>query len=348
MPSAAFDACYRTLLGNSGQRRVGTSLWEVIGLASGVVGSGWCSTERPGVTLRSDYHAGSGSHHSLLPCPPPASARGRRRNRLRGSPPPRRRRAPSARRRRPRPGHPARAGRATSAIDSGIAGSRCRWCRKSSVARRSRSWRTTERRHQQGGAAGVGGRIGVRHRRRGAGRARPRCATPYGGTSTTAEIEGSTGAFWAQTSSPAWPQMTNPPSSAGATLSGWPSSRLASASASASSSSAAPSAHRAAREHDAPDDGGRGRAQAAAVRDPVGAGEPQSRGLLAHRLERGPHRAHDQVGLVAREVLALPLDEHLEALGRPPRRRACRSARARGRGSRSRVRGWRWWPGPRR
>ena len=52
---------------------------------------------------------------------------------------------------------------------------------------------------------------------------RPRATsvrTPYGGTSTTAEIEGSTGAFWAQTTSPAWPQITNPPSSAGATLSG--------------------------------------------------------------------------------------------------------------------------------
>ncbi len=63
---------------------------------------------------------------------------------------------------------------------------------------------------------------------------RPRATsvrTPCGGTKITAEMDGSTGACCAQTSSPVRPLITNPPSSAGATLSGWPSIRLARASA---------------------------------------------------------------------------------------------------------------------
>ena len=73
-----------------------------------------------------------------------------------------------------------------------------------------------------------------------------------------------------------------------------------------------PVGHQTPRQHDPADDRGRGRTQSTAVGDPVGAGQAQAGRLLPHRLEGRPHRAYDEMGLVAPEVLALPFDVHLE------------------------------------
>ena len=84
------------------------------------------------------------------------------------------------------------------------------------MARSSSAGSPAERGHEQRRPAGVGGGVGVRHLRRAAGRGRPRCATPCGGTSTTArDSTGRAATGWAQTSSPAWPETTKPPSRAG-------------------------------------------------------------------------------------------------------------------------------------
>ena len=156
---------------------------------------------------------------------------------------------------------------------------------------------------------------------------RPRATsvrTPYGGTKTTAEIAGSTGARWAQTTSPAWPETTNPPSSAGATLSGWPSSRLARARAAVVVQQLVRHPATSARASTMPP-------TIAAEDEPsprlcgiaVGAAQAQPGRLLAQRLEGGPHRADDEVGLVAGDVLGpLALDLDLEPAGGAPRRRA--------------------------
>ena len=125
------------------------------------------------------------------------------------------------------------------------------------------------------------GRCWRRRRRgapcRGAARGRPRCARRTAARRRPPRSTGRPGPAAAQTASPACPEMTNPPSRAGATLSGWPSSRLASANAGASSSALR-------RRRPAPrastmpaDDRRRGRAHPAAVRDPVGAVQPQAR-----------------------------------------------------------------------
>ena len=58
---------------------------------------------------------------------------------------------------------PSIAAASTSASDSGMAGSRCCWCRKSSVARSSSSGLATQCRDEQGGPTGVGRSVGVRH-----------------------------------------------------------------------------------------------------------------------------------------------------------------------------------------
>ena len=51
-------------------------------------------------------------------------------------------------------------------------------------------------------------------------------------------------------------------------------------------------------QHQAADDGRRGRAQAPGVRDGVAAGEPQPRRLSAQGVEGPAHRAHHEVVLV--------------------------------------------------
>ena len=81
--------------------------------------------------------------------------------------------------------------------------------------------------------------------RRAAGRGRPRSPPGWAGTKTSARTRGSTAEGTAYHSPASRPQITKPPSRAGATLSGWPSRSAASRSRDASSSSSWPPATRA-------------------------------------------------------------------------------------------------------
>ena len=119
--------------------------------------------------------------------------------------------------------------------------------------------------------------------------------------------------------------ITKPPSRAGATLSGWPSSRLASDSAAASSSSAVTASDERAGQHDAADDRRRRRAHTAAVRDPVRAGQLQSRWAARPAARRRPaSRGPPGASRRATTSSPSPLDVHLETRRGRPRRRACR------------------------
>lgn len=65
---------------------------------------------------------------------------------------------------------------------------------------------------------------------------------------------------------------------------------------------------------DARTDGGRGRPQATAVRDAVGADDFQAARLSAEQLEGGAHRPYEQMALVAREgVGALTCDVDMQS-----------------------------------
>ena len=100
----------------------------------------------------------------------------------------------------------------------------------------------------------------------------------------------------------------------------------------------------------------RGRAEAAAERDPVGHRDPPAQAI--GRARRGPparprsRRGHEAVRPVGRQLAgALALDVQLDPDAGPgdrPRPRSGRRSRAPGRACRSRRRGWRWSPGPRR
>ena len=98
------------------------------------------------------------------------------------------------------------AARPRSSVDQGERlghrGPRCRWCRKSSVARSSWCGLPAERRDEQSRATGVGGRVGVRHGRPAAARAPPRCVRRAAARTRPRRSSGSTGDCWAQTSSP--------------------------------------------------------------------------------------------------------------------------------------------------
>ena len=96
--------------------------------------------------------------------------------------------------------------------------------------------------------------------------------------------------------------------------------------------------------------GGR-RAEAAAVRDAVGAGQRERRVRLAERVQRGVHGAHHEVPGVGRAPRRRPRRAPRPRRGRrrPGRRRSRRprrAGRAPARGSRSPGRGSRWSPGP--
>ena len=250
-----------------------------------------------------------------------------------------RKRRPECRARAGRP--PGRATRASRARAAAGAGSP-RW--RAAAARVP-----AERRDQQGSAAAVGRRVGVGHASRAAARAPPSVRTPCGGTNTTAEIDGSTGDCWAHTSSPVRPLITNPPSSAGATLSGWPSMRLASDSAAASSSRRPRPSTRARASTMPPtmaaDDEPRPRLcgiRLVQARCRPGWGDAPSprRRRASNAPPGGPRPAAPRPRPRRRRAPRAPR-------GRPPRR-GCRPARGRARGSRSRDRGWRWSPAPRR
>ena len=202
-------------------------------------------------TLRSDYHASSGVPRRLLPASATRSVRGRRRHRRRGSPPS----ATKASTVGPAPETTAGTPRARSVRDQRerLRHRRFALSLVQEVLGGPQQQRRapTERRDEQRGPAGVGGGVGVRHRvgeqaardlgaaRRTAGRARPPRSRDRPGRARP------------RPRPPAWPQITNPPSSAGATLSGWPSIRVASASAAASSSRSAPAIDERPGEHDA-------------------------------------------------------------------------------------------------
>ena len=129
--------------------------------------------------------------------------------------------------------------------------------------------------------------------------------------------------------SPAIQAMVRPPNRQGATLSGCPSSSLASGSTSLGSTLAP--GQRARRQH-AGHDRGRRRAEAAPVRYPVHAAQREARRLAdAQVVERDPHRAHHQVLFPGvRDVggaLAGHLDRHARTASPAPRpRRAGSSA----------------------
>ena len=147
------------------------------------------------------------------------------------------------------------------------------------------------------------------------------------------------------------PEITNPPKNAGATLSGWPSISAASWKTAWSSSSSRPPAT-SPRARDSPatmaaDDEPRPRAWGTtfvqARRRPGGS--------RVHRRERRPHRADDEVRLVAAGRCRIRRRRPRRPdPTRSPRPRARRAARAPDPASRSRARGSRRWrgrtPGP--
>ena len=322
----------------------------MIGLASRFVGSGWCSTERPGRDASLTLARGLRAHRRPGAVSATRSERGRR--------PPRSGVSPSTKASTVGPAPEITAGtpRARRSCDQGErlrhrrlalllvqevlggAQQQSRAVRRARprAARRDRCWRRRPRAGTDVGqqaARDLGAHAVRRHEHdRGDRRRRP------GDCWAQTVVAGLAGRSRTRRAAPARRCRGGP-------RAGWPAS-----SACPSSSSAAPSATRRARQHDAADDRGRGRAQPPAVRDPVRAGQAQPGRLLAHRLEGRPHRADHEVASrrgttsarprprrrTSRPVVDDLADQRVGQLERQPE------------AVEARARGWRWWPGPRR
>ena len=247
----------------------------------------------------------------------------------------------------------ARAARSTSADAVRHRRRAVAWCSRSSVAASSSVGSAGQRCDEQRGPAGVERGVGVRHGRgqQPAGRLGGRARSP--GTRTTGAHAGSTGPAGPRAAAgPSVQASVSPPSRQAATLSGWPSISVASASSAASSSRSSPPTA-SARAATSP-------ATIAAADEP----SPRPCGMRLAQRQRagrggcppsaskaGAQRADDEVRLVAGHARRRPR--------RRPRPSTAASAGDRraddlvvqverqAEGVEARARGWRWSPGPR-